>query len=166
MFDWTVLASGAIGVAGTGLGAWLAGKSQASVMKLGITAENERHRLTNKQEVYTRFLASLADALAESTRLEDLRANLRQGADLAEVAAVRSALANARRDLISAWATLDLIAPNSVTKHAFKLCELGSGYAWCVMTRKDNSITIEEVNKLRNDVALVMRADLTEPDDQ
>lgn len=54
MVPWAVLITGAVGVGGTALGAWLNGKTQTKTLRLSLDAENDRARLAEKRRIYAR----------------------------------------------------------------------------------------------------------------
>ena len=59
MVPWAVLITGAVGVGGTALGAWLNGRTQTKTLRLSLDAENARARLAEKRRVYAALLAAL-----------------------------------------------------------------------------------------------------------
>ena len=73
MFPWEVLITGAVGIGGTSLGAWLNGRMQTRNLGLSIDAENKRARLTDKQRIYAAYLAEVETIILAIARYKDSR---------------------------------------------------------------------------------------------
>jgi hypothetical protein len=136
--DWTNVVSGAItglvgiaGVAGTIIAARIAGNSARESAGLSIAAEERRARLTDKRQVYARFVGDLytAAALAKDTKFSE------------DSSSDRADFEAARRDFFIRGNELILIAPLPVADLARQAMVRLDDYCWgkCDFTALTNA---------------------------
>jgi hypothetical protein len=106
MVPWSMIITGAVGVAGIG-GTLLGARWQTAGVKLGIEAEDERARRAEKRRVYAVAYAALSDSLMAMSRKEISKSE-------SDVRAFHSASEKASN---AAW-ELQLIASADVSRHA------------------------------------------------
>jgi hypothetical protein len=151
MFPWEVLITGAVGVGGTSLGAWLNGRMQTTNLRLSLDAENERARLSEKRRIYASYLATGNDLYVLAAHLGRMDPEL-----------ARSSLKDANTAIFNAWAEVSLIAPNGIWDLVFETVD--PLIKWLNAFQEDRTTPIpDELRSKRHEMILAMRADLGEP---
>jgi hypothetical protein len=153
MIPWAVLITGAVGIGGTALGAWLNGRAQTKTLRVSLNAENERARLAEKRAIYARCNAAITRLDPIATSSEDR--NTEPG---------RSNLANAQKGYFDMAAEAALIAPSQIRS---LIAEITGLFVWGKGTFSDQDRKTAWHQKIltkRRELILAMRADLGEPD--
>jgi hypothetical protein len=124
MIPWAVLITGAVGVGGTALGAWLNGRTQTKTLRLSLDAENERARLADKRRIYATCLARLeAHRTAAIDLADEQKHSSDKPADNEESQETKLRLEKTDEALTQAVTELFLIAPQHVFDPAVKVLE-------------------------------------------
>jgi hypothetical protein len=158
MIPWTVLITGAVGVGGTALGAWLNSRMQTKNLRLSLDAENERARLTEKRRIYAACLTAFTEL---NLAIFDHDKYRRDGGE--EKALYR--LAQQRDDSISALSVAKLIAPTEVnkllnsvlSKYMERIWQMDEGQSLYVLRG-----IVSEIRVLEESLDNAIRADLGE----
>ncbi len=162
MFPWQLVITGAVGVGGTALGAWLNGRMQTKNLRLGLDAENERARLAEKRRIYAACISAaneLIVAVSNYNMSREEKDRARTDADYNKVAEARNVFQN----LVS---EVTLIAPHDISNQAWKFRQVLMRY---VISKAEDGIgetkkDSDNAGFLLGKLLATMRADLGGPD--
>jgi hypothetical protein len=119
MFPWQLLITGAVGVGGTALGAWLNGRTQTKTLRLSLDAENERARLARKRQMYTDCVTTFAEMITATSLHRSKYSLAEKNKKLWEP--VEAQYQKAFDAMVRAEVILSLGAPRPVTKIALEV---------------------------------------------
>jgi hypothetical protein len=108
---WEALITGAVGIGGISLGAWLTGRLQTKNLRLSLNAEADRGRLDEKRRIYSDYVSALAKVVSVAQSLRDYS----ESANPQERAAMVREKQDAIVHLVDAANELALIAPPELT---------------------------------------------------
>jgi hypothetical protein len=162
MFPWEVLITGAVGVGGTALGAWLNGRMQTKNLRLSLDAESERARLAEKRRIYAAFLAASNELIVG---VGDFRASVREE-NTGRLEADYNRMAEARTLSLSNITELELIASPDIGAQARSLRRFLVNFAFSRTSNmaEEASQNPDPIIGMRARLLDAMRADLGEPD--
>ena len=162
MFPWEVLITGAVGVGGTALGAWLNGRSQTKTLRLSLDAENERARLAQKRQIYANCMAAFSEVISAITLLMPVSSTVKH--DVESLQAVRERYHKAADIMYKEVAILWLSAPRNIGRLANRFMDKFLEYEQAINDRASTDSIIQELWRLRVDLENALRADLGETD--
>lgn len=144
MVPWAVLITGAVGVGGTALGAWLNGRMQTNNLRLSLDAENKRARVAEKRAIYAHYNSASSRLWLVGTSSEDRKTE-----------PGRSNHAHAVQDYFDSAGEVALIAPNNIRS---LMTEITQDFVHL------RAIRSPEFRTKREALSRAMRADLGEPE--
>jgi hypothetical protein len=160
MIPWAVLITGAVGIGGTALGAWLNGRTQTKTLQLSISAENERAQLARKRQMYADCMTAFTAVIFTIAVLEQELARKKESSQDAQAQYQKAVDAT-----FTALAALELGAPREVSSPALKLKDKLVELSSATLGRESTDSIGGQIPSLRKDLKRAMRADLGEPDE-
>lgn len=153
---WSTLVTGLVGIAGI-VGAivssWLAAKSSAANVRLGIAAENERTALADRRHTYASCMTALSALLTAA--IDHRNMAVREDKLLAD-SKVDAAFDTMYQRASELW----LIAPPEVRRTAHRAVNAVTEFVAATHNHSHEGPDVEALFKLRRNLSTAMREDL------
>jgi hypothetical protein len=159
MFPWQLLITGAVGVGGTALGAWLNGRMQNKNLRLSLDAENKRARVAEKRRIY----AACQSAFWRTNLAVTAQRGARSASEKEKAEALFS-MSKALDSMLQTFNELLLIAPDSVTECANHVQRAQQIFLLTVEgDAAGDAQDMDNISQIQARLYEAMRADLGEP---
>jgi len=146
--DWGAIAvaitTGVVGIVGTALGAWLAGRSQTANLRISIDAEERRAKNAEKRRIYAAHLAACTEVQRAVLKRDGSQAEEKRAATLEYGIAAAASVAIA--------AEVSLIAPQNVSDLALSAAKEAGNF---------KSGAVNKYFGIREQLITAMRDDLS-----